>query len=364
MGILRQSRSAASQLRLIFVTVAFLSGTSACDDGSPAAPDDNGEFRAITQAAFADGKLWLLEDDGNLVSVSPAQGETALIDVGGKVLDICKSQGHLAVLIDDSGTLTLKRASIDGWVELSSASSGGDRLIAMDCETDQIGAVLVTNNRLIEMADGEVRSIGLSSNIEPPYVTATALVADDAIWLGLNNGEWGGGLHRISRAGGQVETIELNRSGELCGGPLNTDCDPVNGLAASPWKPNCMMAAVGLVHMIAHGRLVEICGNTVRRLYFKPFEPQPPHNTFDDGEPASTIAFFGLARVPAGVIATGIDGIYRFNEARNPQFQSLPKFQEIDGYRVSFDIPDVVIVFTEVNARASLSGSVPLMAVR
>jgi len=34
-----------------------------------------------------------------------------------------------------------------------------------------------------------------------------------------------------------VSAIERNTSGELCGGPLNTECDPVNGIAAEPQKP-------------------------------------------------------------------------------------------------------------------------------
>lgn len=31
----------------------------------------------------------------------------------------------------------------------------------------------------------------------------------------------------------------------------------------------CLVAAIGLVHFSAHGRLVEVCGNRIRRLYFK-----------------------------------------------------------------------------------------------
>ncbi len=287
-----------------------------------------------------------------------------MVNVGGKVWDMCKSQDLLTVLVDDSETWTLKQASDDGWRELGSTSVENERLIAMDCDTDQTGAALLTDKRLIEMADGEERSTYLSESITPPYVTATILVSSDSVWLGLNNGEWGGGLRRISRTDGQVETIERNRSGELCGGPLNTDCDSVNGLALSPWKPNCVIAAVGMVHMMSHGRIVEVCGETVQRLYFKPFDPQPPRNTFDDGEPSSTIAFFGLAGLPDGLIATGLDGIYRFDEAAAPHFRPLPEFQNIEGYRVSFEIPDVVLVLTQVNARASMSGSVPIMTVR
>jgi hypothetical protein len=153
-------------------------------------------------------------------------------------------------------------------------------------------------------------------------------------------------------------------SGELCGGPLNTDCDPVNGLIVSPWRPSCVVAAIGMVHMMSHGRIVEICDKSVRRLYFKPLDPQPPRNKVDNGEPASTMAFFGVVRLAGAMTAVGLDGIYRFNEPQSPQFQSMPHFENKSGYRVNFDLPGIALVMTEANARASLSGSVPLIAVR
>jgi hypothetical protein len=41
-----------------------------------------------------------------------------------------------------------------------------------------------------------------------------------------------------------------------------------------------------------------------------------------------------------------------------------PRFTEVDGILVSFALPDVVLVMTAINGRASLSGITPLMAVR
>lgn len=346
------------------IAIACLTGANACTENTPIVPDDIGQFRAITRAAFVDSTLWLLEDNGTLVSLSPKQGTVAPANAGGKVLDICKSRSRLTVLVEISGKWTLKKVLNGSWTELGSTSSGNERLIAMDCNADQTGATLLTENRLIEMTGGEVRSTDLSDNLARAHVTATTVVSGDSIWLGLNSGEWGGGLRRISRTDGRVETIALNRSGELCGGPLNTDCDPVNGLAVSPWNPNCVIAAVGLIHIMMHGRIVEVCGETVRRLYFKPSVSLLPYNPFDDREPASTIAFFGLAGLSGRVVAIGSDGIYYFDGAAAPHFQPLPEFQNIEGYRVSFGMPDVVLVPTDVNARASLSGSAPIIALR
>ncbi|TGX44278.1 hypothetical protein E5A74_05610 [Sphingomonas naasensis] len=124
------------------------------------------------------------------------------------------------------------------------------------------------------------------------------------------------------------------------------------------------MAAIGLVHMMSHGRVVTVCNGRVQRLYFKPFEPQPPYGRLDDGEPASTVAFFGLARAADAVWAVGIDGLYRFDGTLPPRFRPLPKFEDRDGYSVSFDIPGIALVLTDVNQRRSLSGAVPLLVAR
>ena len=33
-------------------------------------------------------------------------------------------------------------------------------------------------------------------------------------------------------------------------------------------------AAIGLVHFFPHGRIVEVCGNEVKRLYFEPYQQE------------------------------------------------------------------------------------------
>src|SRR6185437_3906330 len=89
------------------------------------------------------------------------------------------------------------------------------------------------------------------------------------VFVGLNEGEWGGGLRRIHRQTGDVIVVQRNASGELCGGPLNTDCDPVNGIISDPWAEDCVVLSIGLVHFAPHGRIDEVCGDRVKRLYFK-----------------------------------------------------------------------------------------------
>jgi hypothetical protein len=178
------------------------------------------------------------------------------------------------------------------------------------------------------------------------------------------NFSWGGGLRRIDRRSGNITVIERNSTGELCGGPLNTSCDPVNGITAEPWKPDCIVAVVGLVYFKPHGRLVEVCGDRVQRLYYKPFGDIRSAVRSKDDEPFSTVAFLGLTREGDTVWAVGIDGIYGIEAGGMAHFVPLPHFKDIGGVSISFELPHFVLVLTNVNQRRSISGAVPLLVPR
>lgn len=321
-------------------------------------------MHAISRAVFADNYLWLLQDDGTLSSLKPNDSKAQPVSVPGKVVEVCKWSGRLTGLIEGQGKWSLQAHSGDGWIDIASMPTQGDSFVALDCTDDAGPVTVVTNRRLVELRDGAPHSIILREPLQEPLVMGTTLGTRDAVWLGFNLGEWGGGLRRISRSDGKVQTVERNRSGELCGGPLNTACDPVNGIIAAPWNPACVVAAIGLVHLMSHGRIVEVCGSKVRRLYYKALDPQPPRNELDEGEPASTVAFFGLTRSGNTWWAVGLDGLYRFDGAHQPEFTALPKFENKGGYHVSFTLPGVALVLTDVNQRRSMSGSVPIMATR
>jgi hypothetical protein len=121
-------------------------------------------------------------------------------------------------------------------------------------------------------------------------------------------------------------------------------------------------AAIGLVHFIPHGRIVEICGDEVQRVYFKRYS-EPNKNDPPD-EPLETIAFFGLARAENSVLAMGLDGVYRFDGWDQVSVTPLPSFRSIGGVGVSFDLPGIVLVLTRINQRQAMSGNVPLLVPR
>jgi hypothetical protein len=126
-----------------------------------------------------------------------------------------------------------------------------------------------------------------------------------------------------------------------------------------PWKPDCIAAAVGLVHFAPLGRVVEACGNQVRQLYSKGYGKDVPR-----GERYNTVAFFGLTRDSDTLWAMGIDGIHNIRADGTARVVPLPQFKDIGGISVSFDLPRFVLVLTRVNQRRSISGAVPLLVPR
>src|SRR5262249_29218718 len=144
--------------------------------------------------------------------------------------------------------------------------------------------VLLTSGRLLTRPGYRWGAVLLSGQLRHARVTSIFPTGDGGL-VGLERGEWGGGLQRIDRRTGAVTTVESNASGELCGGPLNSDCDPVTAMVASPFGRDCVIAAVGLLHLTSHGRLVEVCGASVRRLFARPYGEQRPWRGHKMNEP-------------------------------------------------------------------------------
>lgn len=319
---------------------------------------------AIVEGIFAEQRLWLRLDNGDLVSLRPDAARPEPEALPGKALGICRA-GALPMVLSQGagqGAWLLQTRASGKWSPGRSLAAEKDSLIAFGCGERSV--YIVTSRRLLTVEGDTVRETALGRELEAPIVSTTLFADAASLWIGFNNGEWGGGLIRIRRSDGKLESLERNASGTLCGGPLNAGCDPVNAIAASPRDPACVVAAIGLVHMMSHGRIVELCGNGIRRLYYKAEDHQPPYPDKNADEPGNTVAFFGATRVGGNLWAVGSDGLYRFPGSGPVAFRSLPRFEERGGYRVSFAIPDVVLVLTNVNGKASLGGAVPLLVVR
>jgi hypothetical protein len=318
----------------------------------------------ITRAVFAEGRLWLVSFDGKLSSLAEGESNRRPEELGAPVTDICRGPGGFFAVTggQNAAQWTIRRRVAGGWSAGPPVRAADDILVALSCNGAR--PVLLTTKRLIETGR---RAVTLSGAMRPPYVGATVHETPGHVFVGLNFGEWGGGLTRIQRSTGRTVVIERNASGELCDGPLNTSCDPVQGIATIPWKPGCVAAAVGLIHFMPHGRIVEVCGTRVESLFTQASDRNrtDPKTLTDVAKGRyGAVAFFGLRAVGGALLAVGHDGLYRLEGNGRASFQPWPRFRDVGGLLVSFERPDVVLVLTTINRRASISGAAPILVVR
>jgi hypothetical protein len=328
-------------------------------------PKRPGQESFLTRAVFADGRLWLLSDAGELSTITEGRNIRVEESLPEPALDLCLQDTRPTVITcerEGCGNWTLHRWVSGKWSFEATVETEGDDLVALSCAVEKM--ILITTRRLIEVGRDKQSSVVLSEKLHTGLV-ASVHVTPDQVFIGINAGEWGGGLRRIDRRRGKVTLIERNVTGELCGGPLNTACDPVNGIASEPWMPDCIAVAIGLIHFAPHGRIVEICGEKVQRLYYKAYGQETSGLLKKkDDEPFRTVAFFGLTRARDALWAAGIDGVYRIEANNAVSFIPLPGFTNIGGIRVSFDLPYLILVVTSINQRRSVSGSVPILVPR
>lgn len=315
---------------------------------TPVEPRRPGQDSFITRAVFADQRLWMRSDSGEVFSVAPTEAALRYETLPEPSLDICVRDGHIAVLTHGKDTLTLWNGAAAEWVSEMTFEASSD-FVALDCRN---GVSVLTTRMVLTPRNGSVHKLRLGSPL-PRGLTASVHIEADYLYVGINRGEFGGGLVRADLRTGALTTID-RPSGNLCGGTLNARCDPVNGVATLPWKPGCVVAAIGLVHLLSHGSLVEVCGEQVRTL----LSQKLPGRTSD-----SSVAFFGVTATEDAVVAAGVDGLYRVS-ARGSERVPLPAFKDVGGIKVSFDVPGVALVLTDVNQRKSLSGSVPMLVAR
>jgi hypothetical protein len=332
----------------------------------PTEPERPGQADFLKRALFAEGRLWVLSDDGVLSSIGPAADERERESTPGKVLDICALAGRIALVAADekggsSWSMYIHR--IEGaWAQFAAVRQEGDGLVGLTCGAND--GELITNKRLILLRQDEV---GLASMIPLPLMghlrggLITSLHSEpNAVWTGIDAGEWGGGLMRIDMGSGKVTTVEENTSGALCGGPLNSACDPVNGIEDEPWKPGCLVVSVGLEHLLASGRLVEVCPTGIRTLFELPLGAEVGR----DGRPLNTVPFFGLVRAGNTIWAGGADGLYQVTESGAVRVGAFPAFKNVGGVYVNFNNPHFVLVLTQINRRAAVSGRTPMLVAR
>jgi hypothetical protein len=322
------------------------------------------EDRYLRRGVFVDGRVWLLTDRDTLFSIDERTRRRSIADLPDDVLDICRHDGQLFAVTGerDARSWAVRRRNRGGtWAIVARARSGAlERLLAMDC-TAGVPVTLLTTGQLIELRPEGAASVTLSE-LTYARVGMTTLGTSAYLYVGLNSGEWGGGLRRIERATGRTVKVE-NETGP-CRGLLNTNCDPVHAIITIPWRPNCLAVAVGLVHFMAHGRIVEVCGERVTSLYSRDEDDDAGGDAEDGQVVGGGEAFFGMVPTGSTLLAAGTDGLYRIGPAGLIDSAPYPSFHAVRGVYLNFDRPDAILAVTEINRRASVSGSSPLLIPR
>jgi hypothetical protein len=342
----------------IFIIVLSLGPLRAAD----LEPKRAGQEAFISRAVFAQGSLWVLSDSGLIATIQDSKSGRAPVTLPEPALDLWLEAGTPAVLTCAHSACerwSIRRLVDGAWTTEATLSSKNDHLVGVNYD----GGVrtILTTQRIIRWTGKASVEARLSEAVDT-FGVASLYVGPQGLFVGFNRGEWGGGLKRIDPKSGRVTVIERNATNELCGGPLNTQCDPVNGIASLPWQPDCVAIAIGLVHFAPHGRIATICGTVVESLYTKPLaNPSKDDNTIGG---SGDEAFFGLARQGDVLWSVGIDGLYKIGAGGVVQSFPLPEFKERDGVWVSFARPELVLVLTNVNQRRSISGAVPLLVPR
>jgi hypothetical protein len=346
---------------LTIASILAVSGALMPATVSAVQPERLGQQSFLKRTVYGDGQLWVLSDAGQLSAIREGNDVSVRESLPEPALDLCAQNDRPVIATCSKNPCdkwTLRRKAEGQWIIEATIPTEHDRLVAMNCSEKAI--MLLTSRRLIDVTGNSQASTALSDEL-PPSLVASTLVTTGSVFVGLNRGEWGGGLRRIDRRTGKITTIEKNETGALCGGPLNTNCDPVHGIAIIPWKPTCAVAAVGLIHFLSHGRLVEVCSDGVRVLYEKPYERSELGS--GRGTNFNSVAFFGIANVGKSLWAVGMDGLYDIKE-ETVQSRSMPQYKEVEGIFVSFDLPEFVLVLTNINQRLSVSGSSPILVPR
>jgi hypothetical protein len=189
--------------------------------------------------------------------------------------------------------------------------------------------------------------------------TAGTPLAGDSVYLGFNNGEWGGGLQRVELRTGVVTNVERRDTKELCAGPLNSACDPVTGVIPDPRNKDCILAAVGLVHMFSHGRILRVCGKDASLI----FEKTHTLDVLNGHELKVTEAFFGLTlATDGGFWAITSEKLYHFGaDGTEKEECALPELKPVSGIYLSRELPGVIVVRTDTNWAVSVSGYTPIL---
>lgn len=356
----------AITLPLVFSALLFGYDPPISSPGSPRGSDPVLGER-IAKGVVFDGRLWILgtmsarnDRSGGLVSFGLSDNSRTVHFERG-VLDIARSARDLWILRRgvEAGSFVCSVWRQKGFETLGKFEmSGKDEPIAL---LNSAGMPVVLSSQTIRSlgTDGHSWHVTelkgkVGSGVQ---VSAASPQGGGSIYVGVDVGEWGGGLQQIDLRTGMVNGVERRDSKELCAGPLNRECDPVTGVISDPQNKDCVIASVGLVHLFhSTGRLLRVCGQDVTLVSELPLS--------DKNEKwPQTEAFYGLApSADGGFWAITPRALYHYSASGTKEEKHpLPTLESVSGVRLSRALPGVIVLQTDVNWAVSTSGYTPLV---
>lgn len=321
----------------------------------------------IAGGVVFEGKLWLRgishkDSSGGLVSLSLAD-ESRQVHFERGVRDVEKAGHELWVMRRpslDAREFVVSVWRKDRFEDLAKfTSSEKDEPIALVNSASGPMVLCVQTIRILSADKQAWHQIKLKGKLRGGFQwTLASPLSGDSVYVGFNTGEWGGGLQRVDLRTGVVTNIERRDTKELCEGPLNSDCDPVTGVIPDSKNKDCILAAVGLSHMLSHGRILRICTKNVTLVFEKSETLE-----INGNKVRVTEAFFGL--VPngdGGFWGITSKAVYRFGaDGTKKEHYALPKLKPVSGIYLSRELPGVIVVRTDANWAVSVSGYTPLV---
>jgi hypothetical protein len=344
----------------------------------------------IAKVVFHSNLLWTLGQNGVLLQTDLAKKRAAPFEYADYVADVyIDDKNELYLLTGDNADASVWRIlkkDGDGWSEASALKIDREQK-KKDEDAREIVGLTEYANRFLVLSKTKIylqekgddwKTVKLQTKGNLGLQTPFAATDDGFLYVGLNHGEFGGGLQQINLKDGRVENVEKKTAGNICFRPLDSQCDPVTAVVKDAENSDTVFAAVGLRHFSEQGRIVRVSGGSVDVVFNKTYKFDEksrkvvPENPCDgENEPNNLDNFesegvFGMQKGAGdGVWLVTGRAIYKLAGGKIAHCSPLPqKFENVDSIAVNESVSGVILIGTDINWAKSLSGTTPLVAVK
>lgn len=315
--------------------------------------------------------LWVLATPGTLYELDLRKDTTEVAFPGVHVFDILEGPdgGVLALTAGspESTKLVLREKHRGGWRKVTRLRRGNTEALLGLAQGPE-GLLVLTARRVYLRTGHGWQRTELSQPLDDLANGAYRSLATDSsggLYVGVNEGEFGGGLFLVDVETGAVKKLESRETKDLCAGPLNSECNPVTGIIRDPFDPGCVLASIGILHMgMEEGRVLQVCGEQVKvaLAHPAPIDDETAAGYRRRGVELPTEAIFGLAAGNHRYWAVTPHAVYAVTSDQPEHRYELPEARKTKSLFLATDTPGVVLVWTTLNWQFSVSGWTPLLA--